>query len=339
MSDITKMKELLELEIVQVTGCTEPAAAAFAFATAKKYLRKPFDPLQFSAELSATCDILRNASTAVVPRLNKRGLRAVAAAGLASSPENFNIFPSMKLPLANRLLRRRGWLAAQPLDQKEFFVRAVLKQSGEEVTAEIRGRHDHITRVLQNGKMVYRAAQRRDATLTMPEIWSVVKKRNPALEKIALDFITGQVRGARSTGLTERVPRLVRERMLGSASPVMTVTGSGNQGIFIGVPFYELYLEKGKAILPAVLFALLTQIHLTKKASRISGVCGLATKAAPALTAGLMYAQGASLAEIQKAIGETVRRIGKIPCPGAMASCGTKARKVLQHVLPQLKAV
>ena len=334
-----EIENILRSEIVQVAGCTEPAAAAFAFATAKRYLQTPFDPRQFRAEISATRDILRNASTAVVPRLNKRGLRAVAAAGLASSPESFNIFPSMKLTLANRVLRRRGWLTAHPLDQKEFFVRVVLMQPGEEVAVEIRGRHDHITRVLRNGGVVYRAACRRDAALTMDELWTVVKKRKPVLEKIALDFITRQVRGTQPEKLLEKVPRLVRGRMLGSASPVMTVTGSGNQGIFIGVPFYELYLEKGKAILPAVLFALLTQIHLTKKASRISDACGLATKAAPALTAGLMYARGESLAEIRKAIGETPRRIGHIPCPGAMAGCGGKARKVLQHVLPQLKAV
>lgn len=328
-----EIENLLRSEIVRVAGCTEPAAVAFAFATARKYLRKPLDLRQFSAELVATRDILRNAATAVVPRLRKRGLRAVSAAGLASSPDSFNIFPSMKMPLAEKLLRRRNWLGVCPLDQKKFFVRAVLEQPGEEVVVEIRGRHDHIARVLRNGKVLYRAASRRDKTPGLVEIWSVVKKRNPSLEKIALDFITRQVRGSASTPLEERVPRLVRERMLGSASPVMTVTGSGNQGIFIGVPFYDLYVKKGKAILPAALFALLTQIHLTKKASRISSACGLATKAAPALTAGLMYARGASLPEIRAAIEAAVRRSGNISCPGATAGCGGKARKLLKSVL------
>lgn len=335
----SEIESILCSEIVQVAGCTEPASVAFAFATAKSYFKMPFNPRTFSAELTATRDILRNASTAVVPRLNKRGLRAVAAAGLASSPESFNIFPSLKLPLARKILRRRGWLAVHPLDQKKFYVRAVLRQGGDEVAVEIIGRHDRIARVLLNGKVFYRAEPAEDFNISMEEIWSVVGQRNPSLEGIALKFITRQVRGTGSKPLAQRVPELVRARMLGSASPVMTVTGSGNQGIFIGVPFYELYQEKGEAILPAVLFALLTQIHLTKKASRISGACGLATKAAPALTAGLLYARGASLAEIRNAIGETSRRIGRIPCPGAMAGCGAKARKVLQHVLPQLKAV
>ncbi|HPA79078.1 MAG TPA: L-serine ammonia-lyase, iron-sulfur-dependent, subunit alpha, partial [Kiritimatiellia bacterium] len=320
-----KIEELLRSEIVQVMGCTEPASVAFAFATARKYLQKPFDLRSFSARLTATSDILRNASTAVVPRLNKRGLRTVAAAGLSASAESFNIFPSMNLRLANKLLCRRGWLETRPLKQKEFFVRAELKQRGETVAVEITGRHDHIARVVRNGRTVCRAGPREDAELNMDEIWAIVKERNPALENIALDFITRQVRGSGARPPAARVPALVRARMLGAASPIMTITGSGNQGIFIGVPFCELYRKKGDAILPAVLFALLTQIHLTKRASRISGACGLATKAAPALTAGLMYAQGASLPEIRKAIEHLPRRIGYIPCPGAMASCGTKA--------------
>jgi len=335
----SEIEKLLRSEIIQVMGCTEPASVAFAFATAKKHLRNPLDLRQFSAELTATRDILRNASTAVVPRLNKRGLRAVAAAGLASSPESFNIFPSMKMAVAGKLLRRRGWLKTCPLDQKKFFIRAVLRQGIEEVAVEIVGRHDRVARVLLNDRVFYREEPGPVFDISMNEIWAVVEKRDPALEEIALDFIMRQVRGDKTGTADQNVPGLVRARMLGSDAAVMTVTGSGNQGIFIGAPFYELYQEMGKAILPAVLFALLTQIHLTKKASRISGACGLATKAAPALTAGLMYAQGASLPEICKAIENLPSRIGYIPCPGAMASCGTKARKVLKHVLPQLEAV
>ena len=71
--------------------------------------------------------------------------------------------------------------------------------------------------------------------------------------------------------------------MTGYTHPVMTITGSGNQGIFIGLPYQRLHARHGDRNHPAVVFSLLAQIHLSARHQRLSSTCGLATKAAPAL--------------------------------------------------------
>ena len=125
--------------------------------------------------------------------------------------------------------------------------------------------------------------------------------------------------------------------MSGSSSPVMTITGSGNQGIFLGVPYRELYRKHGNKILPAVVFSLLTQIHLTKQRKRISDKCGLATKAAPALAAGLAFAKGEDLTNIRQVMREVEQRLQDMRCYGARASCGNKAARACCQVRQSLQ--
>jgi len=331
---------LLQSEIVEVTGCTEPASVAFAFLRARRHLNGPFDPRMVKARLYASAEVLRNASTAVVPLLNRRGLPTVVAAGLSSRSDQFNLFPGVERKLARVLLRRRSWLKVTRMAGKRgVYVKAILSTPTEAVTVVIKGRHDEIRAISRNGRTLSRTAQQRTQRISMREIATAVRKRDRHLEKIARDFITRQVRGNPSQSLPKRVAALVRARMCGSSSPVMTITGSGNHGIFLGVPFFDLYRQHGARVLPAALFALLTVVHMTGKRSRISDECGLATKAAPALAAGLAFARGASIAEIRRVMCSVSETLHKMKCHGARASCGRKAERALRVVLAQTQPV
>ena len=124
--------------------------------------------------------------------------------------------------------------------------------------------------------------------------------------------------------------------MEGEAVEIQTITGSGNQGIFISLPFYEIYKKVGKKVLPAVLFSILTQIYLTQKKGRISNICGLANKAAPSLAAGLAYYKGKSLKEIKDIMSLTEEPLKGIVCEGAKKSCALKAFICLSVVYKNL---
>jgi len=167
---------------------------------------------------------------------------------------------------------------------------------------------------------------------------AVVARRDCGLEDIARDFIVRQVRGNPALPLSQRVASLIRERMCGAALPIMTIVGSGNHGIFLGVPLYELYRKHGERVLPAVLLTLLAVIHMTGKRSRISEECGLAIKAAPALAAGMAFAFGANLAKIKRVIDSVSRALCGLKCHGARASCGKKAERAMQVVLRYARA-
>ena len=321
---------LLQGEIVQVVGCTEPAAIGYALRTLARHLPQPPTPAAFRVELHLSSDTFRNASTAVVPRLKTRGIRAAAAAGLASRADGLDVFADFDLRRARAFMRNPAWLKIVPLRRRGLFVHAQLPGLRTGVT--LAGRHDRIE------KLVVFGADRtpREKPLPPPpslaDVFKLARARDPQLEALARDFLLRQVPAENGFSPETQIARRVAGRMAGYAHPVMTLTGSGNQGIFIGLPFRRLYAERGDAILPAVVFALLAQVHLSAKHDRLSEKCGLATKAGPALAAGLAFARGAGPAEIRRIFRDFPARLADLTCEGAEPACGRKARRVFRSI-------
>ena len=113
---------LLQGEIVQVVGCTEPAAIGYALRTLARHLPQRPTPGTFRAELRLSSDTFRNASTAVVPRLKTRGIRAAAAAGLVSRADGLNVFADFDLRRARAFLKNPVWLNVVPVRRRGLFV-------------------------------------------------------------------------------------------------------------------------------------------------------------------------------------------------------------------------
>jgi L-cysteine desulfidase len=332
------VERLLQGEITEVVGCTEPAAIAYAVQCAKRHLRDCFEVNTVKARVELSSEVFRNASTAVVPVINKRGIRQAVIAGLLSSSDGFNPFAGLKIPSRHPLLNRRSWLTIVPSTRHGIYVRAELITPEGAVAVTIRGRHDSIVTIQKNRKVVYRMRERQLPRLDgLKEIAGIVKRRDKRLESLAGSFVKRQVKGDIGKPPFENLAALITGRMCGKPLPVLTITGSGNQGIFLGVPLFELYREKGRRALPSVLFALLTQIYLSGLRKRISNECGLATKAAPALAAGLAYERGADVAAIGRIMGTVYGCLRKIPCPGAKPSCGAKGARALRCVFETLK--
>jgi L-cysteine desulfidase len=114
---------LLQGEIVQVVGCTEPAAIAFAFRTLIRHMPVPPGPESLFARLHVSRDAFRNASTAVVPHLKVPGILAAAAAGLASRANDFNVFADFDLKLARRFMKNGDWLRVVPVRRNGLLSR------------------------------------------------------------------------------------------------------------------------------------------------------------------------------------------------------------------------
>ena len=323
-------RRLLQSEIRQVIGCTEPACIAYALRTAARHLTGRLDLGSCRATLHLSEEVFRNASTATVPFLKLRGIRAAAAAGLASKAHGLNVFPTMRPAAARRLLRRRGWLRIEPLPRQGLYVRAELVNHRDQVTVVIEGRHDRIVEITRKGRPRVRSRLAGPAAPNLSAIYRIAGLRDWGLERQAKDFLLHQPWGDPAKPMGARLARLITERMTGVPHAVWTITGSGNQGLFLALPLLELYRARGRQALPVVVFALLTQVHLGVVRKRISDVCGLANKAAPALAAGLAFAQGADLPRIRRTIREVTRSLADMKCRGARASCGDKAIRALQ---------
>lgn len=329
----TDAERLLRNEIATVVGCTEPAAIAHAVQCARCHLSGHPIPEQIRVTASLSPEVLRNASTAVVPVIGKRGVRAAVVAGFYSSSPGFNPFAGLKVPRTTPLLSRRTWLSIVQSAKRGIYIRVTLEVPGEAVTAIVAGRHDFIHSVMRNGTVVYRGRQRTLPRLKgLEEIKTIVERRSMRLEMAALHFIASQVKVDPGKPLMDGVEELVTKRMTGRPLPVLAITGSGNQGMFLGVPLRALHRRLGRRALPAILFSLLTQILLSQRRKRISDACGLAIKAAPALAAGLAYARGDDLRAIARAMAAVHERLGGMQCRGAEPACGPKALCALRCV-------
>ncbi len=323
--------QLLKSEIVQVVGCTEPAAIAYAFRTLVRHMPFPPGPDSIVARLYISRDAWRNASTAVVPHLKKTGILTAAAAGLASRANDFNVFSDFDLPRARAYLKNARWLRIVPVRRNGMYVMVRLNADTGIILC---GRHDHVEKLVVFGKDRTPREKPLPKPPVLDEIFQLARARHPELEARARDFLLRQVPAEKGFPLETQIARRVAGRMAGYSHPVMTITGSGNQGIFLGLPYRRLYAEQGAAILPAVVFSLLAQIHLSAKNDRLSAECGLATKAAPALAAGLAFARGAGPAEICRIFRDIPARLADLACQGAEPACGAKARRAFRAVWP-----
>ncbi|MBN1898185.1 MAG: L-serine ammonia-lyase, iron-sulfur-dependent, subunit alpha [Spirochaetes bacterium] len=320
----------------KVTGCTEPASISFAFSRASCILKDKIGVKEFSDSLKAKVflsrDVYRNASTVKIPFLRLKGIKPSVAWGICHSSISLNIFTSAGLKEKKKILKlikKPGWLKIIPLQRSGLYIKAELKEKNNDVRLIIEDKHDSIKKIIMNNRIIFlRKKEKRILIKDLSEIDKIVKKNNVRLKRIAREFIMEQGKRWEQYGFKnapEAVEKLVLKRMEGEEVPIITITGSGNQGILLALPFYELYKKVGNKILPAALFSILTQIYLTQKEGRISHLCGLANKTAPALIAGLSYYKGNNLKKIKNSMSLVKETLKGWLCKGANKNCALKA--------------
>lgn len=115
-------------------------------------------------------------------------------------------------------------------------------------------------------------------------------------------------------------------RMSGCPLPVMTTSGSGNQGMTASLPLIEysrINQVKKEDLIRALFFSHMSTIHIKTNVGRLSAYCGVICAAA-AVSGALCYLQKQPFDIIAHAISNTLGDISGIICDGAKASCAMK---------------
>ncbi len=200
----------------------------------------------------------------------------------------------------------------------------------------IENKHNNIVRIIHSRKIVYeKQPEEKYVIKNINYIGEIIKEKDQYSENIARSFLLSHGRNKKrycQGNTVAFVDRLIKMRMEGENLKVLTIAGSGNQGIFLRLPFYELYQKKEMNVIPAMLFSILTQIYITQKKGRISGVCGLVNKAAPALVAGVAYQQDKSIEDITKRMKSIKKILKPMNYTGAKKSCSLKASLIMDKV-------
>lgn len=116
-------------------------------------------------------------------------------------------------------------------------------------------------------------------------------------------------------------------RMAGVSLPVMSNSGSGNQGIAATMPTVAVW-EKidGKdeeKLIRACAISNLATIHIKEKFGVLSALCG-AVVAGAGSACGITYLLGGTFEQIQSAIQNTLGNVSGMVCDGAKGSCALK---------------
>lgn len=115
-------------------------------------------------------------------------------------------------------------------------------------------------------------------------------------------------------------------RMAGAMIPVMSNSGSGNQGISATLPVYVYAQENGKSeeeLIRALMLSHLTVIYIKQSLGRLSALCGCVV-AATGSSCGITWLMGGGYEQVSYAVQNMIANLTGMICDGAKPSCALK---------------
>ena len=115
-------------------------------------------------------------------------------------------------------------------------------------------------------------------------------------------------------------------RMAGAMIPVMSNSGSGNQGISATLPVLVYAEENGKSeeeLIRALMLSHLTVIYIKQSLGRLAALCGCVV-AATGSSCGITWLMGGTYEQVAYAVQNMIANLTGMICDGAKPSCALK---------------
>lgn len=115
-------------------------------------------------------------------------------------------------------------------------------------------------------------------------------------------------------------------RMAGAMIPVMSNSGSGNQGISATLPVLVYAEENSKSeeeLIRALMLSHLTVIYIKQSLGRLSALCGCVV-AATGSSCGITWLMGGTYEQVSYAVQNMIANLTGMICDGAKPSCALK---------------
>lgn len=360
--EIDKIIELIHREVVPAIGCTEPVAVALCVAKAKEMLGDVPDEV----DLCLSGNIIKNAMGVGIPGTGMIGLPiAVALGALVGKSEyelevlrdvNDEALAAGKHYIATGKINIRHH--KNPPSNLHIEVTASL---GEHTAkAVISGAHTNFIYLEKDGDVLMErnsceaiAVSSDDIELTEAMVYDFATNTdisrlqflleagwmNREAARLALreDYGHGLGKVIKDEGLKVFGNTPIRHmlsmtsaacdaRMGGAQVPVMSNSGSGNQGITATMPVVCYAEDIGATddqLARALALSSLTSIYIKQSLGRLSALCGCVV-ASTGASAGLVYLMGGGYNEVCAAIKNMIANITGMICDGAKPACAMK---------------
>ena len=346
--------EILNRELVCAMGCTEPIAIAYCAAAARRAL----GALPTCIEVAASGNIIKNVKSVIVP--NTGGLRGIAAAaaigalaGDADAGMNaLHTVTAEQLAAAKAL---RGCVKVEIVDGVSgLYIETILRTDCDAVRVVTVGAHDHIA-LVEHAPFTEAPAEQESVEEGGAHCGSLAEfiafADTVALDKLAFlrDALTMN-RTIYDRAMSDELAHCVlpkitlddpslcasAKRMAGAASyarmhgvplPVMTATGSGNQGItlFLTVDAAARYFSiPEEKELRAIALAALANVYIESFIGPLSSVCACGVASGLGASLGVVYLLGGGEGEMVQAARNILGSVSGMICDGAKEGCASK---------------
>lgn len=355
----TEFLQVLHKELVPALGCTEPIALAYASAKAREVLA------QFPERIEICCsgNIIKNVKSVRVP--NSGGLCGVDVAAVlgvvgGDASRELEVLEGIRpehIEQAKQLISEGFFSCILQKGVENLYIEAIAYAGEHKACVKIADRHTLITEITYDDHLIYVAGsaeeQKNNVDWSRWSVKNIIKFADEtAIDdiKTLLDRQIEMNRAIADEGLANQyggqVGRILLAvfgndvknrarakaaagsdaRMGGCSLPVVTNSGSGNQGITVSLPVIEYAdsLNVTQDILyRSLVVSNLISIYQKHYIGSLSAFCGAVTAAAGS-GAAITYMSGGTYEQICNTIINVLANVSGMICDGAKASCAAK---------------
>ncbi len=355
--------QILRSEVVPALGCTEPVAVALAAALAARDLGG--EPERIEVLVSGNL-FKNGMGVMVPGTGRAGLDIAAAAGALGGDPElGLEVLRPITPDIAARaaaMLNEKRVSVGLSDSPKTLYAEATLRRGDDYARTVLEDAHTHVTLRQKNGETLYKVdeiavspetVEESEWPLSLAKIWDFAC--NPPQE--AVDFIRAAVDLNAAAGdeglkgdyglqvgksLTPHANDILGDdaasyavrltaagsdlRMAGAMMPVMSNSGSGNQGLACTLPVVAIARRIGAdddRLVKAVLVSHLVSIHIKHYVGKLSALCGAIT-ASTGASCGLVHLLGGDVAAMGRAIRNMSGDLAGMICDGAKYTCALK---------------
>ena len=347
---------LVHKEVVPAIGCTEPMAVALCTAKATEQLG--CRPERIEALLSA--NILKNAMGVGIPGTGMIGLPIAIALGALIGKSEYQL-EVLKDLTPEALEEGKQYINEKRIDIRlkegicdKLYIEIICSAGDKRSEAIIAGSHTHFVsgdasysrtsssgnddEIALNMRLVYDFA----TTAPLDEIRFIAEAR-----RLNMDAAREALKGNYGHNLGKTIDRPLSKgifgnsifahiisrtasacdaRMGGAMIPVMSNSGSGNQGICATNPVCVYAKENENTeeeLLRALMLSHLTAIYIKQSLGKLSALCGCVV-ASIGSSCGITYLMGGDYEHICHSVKNMIANLTGMICDGAKPSCSLK---------------
>ena len=356
------IKLLMEQEIIPAVGCTEPIAVSLCVAKASELLEHR--PEKIDVFLSS--NVIKNAMGVGIPGTKMIGLPIAIALGALIGKSEYELevlrdFDSDDLEEAKQFINEdRINISVKEKITQNLYIEVVCYAKNSSVKTVISGAHTFFSHIEKDGSVLlsqkFKEIDTEDVSVALnlrkvydyahetpieelDFIYGAAKMNKEASEFAQNDIYGHNVsqilagkKGFSVFGNNPHSKMLIATsgacdvRMDGARVPVMSNSGSGNQGIAATMPVISYAEEIGadqQTLIRALVLSNLSVIYIKQHLGRLSALCGCVV-ASTGSSCGITYLMGGTYEQITFATKNMIANITGMICDGAKPSCTLK---------------